>query len=241
LYSRNYTDDFEHIDVNLLTPFFSAIFSFSQNLISRKLEELEMSGLRFVFRIEEKFIFVILADTSVSTLFISSCLKRISDIFSQFYNQLEDDLKEYKEIDNLEFDDKVISIISGQEEIFKSRKFYEKVISYFNNLIFENEILGAALLSTKGNIIYSSLPDKILLNSLRELEIRFSAGALTLPEMYYALENGQKLFSKIIEHKRSQLNFFIVIFFEKSVPLGMAEVHLIKISKQLIKLLEIYT
>jgi len=53
LYSRNITEDFENIEPNLITPFFSAIFSFSENVISKKTPEiLEMEGIRIAFKVE---------------------------------------------------------------------------------------------------------------------------------------------------------------------------------------------
>lgn len=230
LYSRNFTDDFKNIDTYLITPFFSAIFSFSKNLVSRKLEELELGGLRFTFKIEKDFIFTILADISVSILFVNSRLTRIADEFFKEFSKL-DELKEYKEIENPVFDNLIDLIITGEEDIFKSKTFYQKVIDIYKNLIFENEIVGAALLSTNGNIIYSSLPTEILLKSVKELEIRFMSGALNLPELFYSLSNGQKVFSAIISDEKLDLNLQIVLLFEKNVPLGMCEVNLFKTRK----------
>ncbi len=240
LYSKNFTKEFQNLDINLITPFFSALFSFAENTLSRKLEELEMGGLRLLFKIEEEFVFILFTDASVSLLFAKTRIEKIKESFHRIYDELEDELKGYQEIESQELDSLVAAIITGAEEIFKSQSFYEKVIGMFKNLVFENEILGAALLSTKGNIIYSSLPDDILLGAVKELEIRFMTGALNLPEMYYSLENRQKVFSKIIEHKKSGLHLFLVIMFESSVPLGMATIKLDSITKQMITLLKIY-
>ncbi|MFX1258552.1 MAG: hypothetical protein ACFFAN_11870 [Promethearchaeota archaeon] len=236
LYSRNFTDEFKNLDLHLITPFFSAIFTFSQKVISRKLEELEMSGLRFTFKVVDDFIFTLLTDTSVSLLFVSTRLETIAKAFFKMYDQLGK-FKEFQEIENAQFDKLIDEIITGEEEIFKDKDFYNKIIELFKNLIFENEIIGAALLSTKGNIIYSSLPTEILLSSLKELEIRFMARALDLPELFYSLPNGQKVFYRIMFNKKSNLNLLIVLLFESSVPLGMAEVLLFKITRNIEKLI----
>ena len=74
------------------------------------------------------------------------------------------------------------------------------------------------------------------MNSVRELEIRFMSGTLTLPEMFYSLENGQKVFCSIISNIGA-FDFFIVLLFEKNVPLGMAEMNLFKCSKSIEKLI----
>jgi len=237
LYSRNFTNELENLQANLITPFFSALFSFSKNVISRKIEELEMADLRFVFKVfRDEFIFVLLADSSVSLLFLKSRIERITKVFIELYNELGI-MKDYKEIENEEFDDQIDSIITGEEDIFKSHDFYLKVIEYFRDLIFQNEIVGAALVSTRGNIIYSSLPSDILLGSLRELEIRFISGVTYLPQLFYSLENGQKVVSGMISHEEQEVTFLAVLLFESSVPFGMAEVFLYKAIKNIKNLL----
>jgi len=234
LYVRHFTETFIKIDTNLLTPFFSAIFTFSESLVSRKLEELEMSGLRFTIRENNNFIFVLLSDQSVSILFTSTRLISIADAFFREYYQL-DKLRAFTQINNPEFDKIIDSIIKGEEGIDEYRKIYPKIIDLFTNLIIQNEIVGAAILNTKGSILYNSLPDDLLLNSIRELEIRFMSGTLTLPEMFYSLENGQKVFSTLMTGIGA-FNFFIVLLFDKINPLGMCEVNLFKIKKSIEKL-----
>jgi hypothetical protein len=237
IYNRNFTDDFENIEVNLITPFFSAIFSFSENVISKKTPEiLEMSELRFVFTVREDYIFSILSDSSASLIFVSSRLSRIADEFFELFPNTSE-IKDYQQIEEPKYDELVDSIITGEEEIYMSKVFYKKVIDVFKELMYENEIVGAALLSTKGNVIYTSLPNEILVNSLKELEIRFMVGAVTLPEMYSRLENGQKVVSKIIDIPWKLDPLLIVVLYESTVPLGMAEVNLDRIANKIINII----
>ncbi len=237
IYNRNFTTDFENIEVNLITPFFSAIFSFSENVISKKTPEiLEMSELRFVFKIHEGFIFTILSDSSASLIFVNSRLSRIIDEFLDLFPDLSQ-VKDYQQIEEPKFDELVDSIITGEEEIYLSKVFFQKIIDVFKALMYENEIVGAALLSIKGNVIYTSLPNEILVNSLKELEIRYRVGALTLPEMYSRLENGQKVVSKIIDIPWKLDPLLVVILYESTVPLGMAEVNLDKIANKIIHII----
>jgi len=237
IYSRRFTNEFESLEVNLITPFFSAIFSFSENVISRKTPEiLEMSGLRFVFRVQEDFIFSILSDSSASLLFVTSRLSRIMD---EFFDKYPDTsiIKDYQELENPEFDNIVDTLVTGEEDSYLSETFYKKAIDIFKGLIREDEINGAALLTTQGNVIYTSLPNDILLNSLKELEIRFMVGALTLPEMYYSLENGQKVFSKIVDIPWKLDPLWVVVLYDSVVPLGMAEINLSKLANAIINII----
>ncbi|TFG04348.1 MAG: hypothetical protein EU539_10965 [Promethearchaeota archaeon] len=236
MYHRHFTDEFKNIDINLITPFISAIFSFSENVVNRKIEELEMADLRLTFKTEMDIIFVLIADLSVSTLFTSTRLISIADAFFGEYYQL-DKLREYMQINNPKFDELIDSIIKGEEDLFKTKQFYSKIIDLFKSKILENEIVGAAILSSKGNIIYSSLPSDILLNSIKELEIRFASGAKTIPELFYSLETGEKVFSSMIMAELGSYELFIVLLFEREIPLGMCEVNLFKTVKEIKKLI----
>ncbi|MBY8981405.1 MAG: hypothetical protein KGD57_00520, partial [Candidatus Lokiarchaeota archaeon] len=135
------------------------------------------------------------------------------------------------------FDHSVEQIITGKEDLFGNEILYGKIIKLFRDLISKNEIIGAAVLSTDGQVIYSTLPDEILTRSVKELEIRFKVGTVNLPELFYSLENGQKVFSKLVKIPWKRDNFLIVLLFENSVPLGMAEMNLNKVSKTIISLI----
>ena len=233
IYSRNFTKDFDNIEVNLITPFFSAIFSFSEKVISRKTPEiLEMRELRFVFKVRDDLIFSILSDSSASLLFVTTRLERISDVFFEEFPD-PSKIKDYMQIENSKLDNMIDSIIRGEDEIYMSKTFYQKAIDMFKELMYENEIIGAALLTTKGNVIYTSLPNEIMVNSLKELEIRYMVGALNLPEMHYTLENGQKVFSKVVDIPWKLDPLLVVVLYDSTVPLGMAEVNLTRVANKI--------
>ena len=229
LYSRNITEHFENIEPNLITPFFSAIFSFSESVISKETPEvLEMGGFRIVFKVAGEHIYALLADTSANILYINSRLANIIQVFKEF---LEDNVVEdYEEIHNSEFDAKIVSIIKGDDELSSSQPLYKNIIDLIKRLTLENEILGAGLFTINGKIIFTSLPQDILLSSLKELEIRHIANteySLT----FYSLENNQKVFSRIVDIPWKLDPLLIVVLYESSVPLGMCEVNLEKITK----------
>ena len=231
IYSRNFTEDFRSIEPNLITPFFSAIFSFSENVISQKTPEiLEMGGFRLVFQIKEEFIYTILSDSSVSLLFIKSRLKTIIKEFENFLEQNE--IEDYEIVQNEEFDEKIDGIITGDDIITNSKVLYKKIIDLIKKLVYENEILGAALFAINGKVIYTSLPQNILLSSIKELEIRFMV-ANEFDETFYSLENDQRVFSKRIRIPWKLEPLIIVVLFDSGVPTGMAEVNLDKIVKNI--------
>jgi hypothetical protein len=202
---------------------------FSESVISKETPEiLEMGGFRIAFKVEGDYIYAILADTSASLLFIESRLETIDLEFKDFLKNNE--VESYEVIENSEFDAKIDSIITGDEELVSSQPLYKKIIDLFNKLMFENEILGAALFSINGKVIFSSLPNEILLSSLKELEIRHIV-ATEYSLTFYSLENNEKVFSRYINIPWKLDPLLIVVLYESSVPLGMAEVNLEKITK----------
>ena len=161
-------------------------------------------------------------------LFVQSRLLTLTEIFEEFVRSNEID--DYQEIQNAYFDDQINKIISGKEEMRTSQPLYRKIVELITSLVFENEILGAALFSINGNVIYSSLPQEILLSSLKELEIRHAV-ANDFSTTFYSLENGQKIFSKVIEIPWKLDPLILVVLFDSTTVTGMAEVNLDKISK----------
>jgi hypothetical protein len=229
IYSRNFTEDFKAIEPNLITPFFSAIFSFSENVISKKNPEiLEMGGLRFVFKVHNDLIFTILSDSSSSILFINSRMERITEVFENFLES--NNIDENEIIENVKFDGTIDSIITGDEDLVISQPLYRKIINFINTLVYENEILGAALMNINGKVIYSSLPQEILLSSLKELEIRYTVSR-EFNTTFYSLENEQKVFAKTIKIPWKLDPLLFVVLFDSTVHFGMAEINLDKISK----------
>jgi len=229
IYSRNITSDFDNIEPNLITPFFSALFSFSSNVIAKQTPEiLEMGGFRIAFKVKGEFIYAILADSSASLLFINSRLVSIVDVFEEFLEN--NDVDDYEIIQNAEFDSKIDSIITGEDELIGSQPLYRKIIDLIKRLVLENEILGAALFAINGKVIYTSLPHNILLSSLKELEIRHQV-ANEFKLTFVSLDNGEKVFTRKINIPWKLDPLLIVVLFESSVPLGMAELNLDKLIK----------
>jgi len=227
IYNINITSDFENIEPNLITPFFSAIFSFSENVISKQNPEvLEMGGFRIVFKVHNDYILAILADSSASLLFVNSRLSNIAKAFDDFllYNEIE----EFEIIENESFNIKIKTIIAGEEELEFSQALFRKIIDHMKKLMMQDEIIGSALFAINGNVIFSSLPHEILMSSLKELEIR-NIVANEFDLTFYSLENNQKIFSKMIDIPWKLDPLIIVVLFANT-PLGMAEVLLEKIA-----------
>ena len=224
IYDRIFTKKFQDIPVDLVSPFFSAIFSFSETITAHKLEILDLGDLRFVFQRNKDFIFVILSDSTENLLFVNSILEEITKAFLHGIENLN--WKVYEVINSQEFDKLIDMLIYGEDEIleFKSDEGFTQMIEYFSDLILNNEILGAALMTSKGNTLYSSLSPDVVSRTMRELEIRYQTKALDIKEHLYILANDQKVSEKIISLGKFS-NMLLIIQFPANVQLGMVDYH----------------
>ncbi len=168
IYNRIFSKQFENLQVNLITPLFSAFFIFSREVLSEQPEILELGKYRFSFRKERDYIFALQADTSMSNIYLKNCLKKIPEVF--FVGLESRGWKDYEVINDLKFDTVIDDIIFGGVNILKKIDLYKRLEEYFNDLMVKDDILGVGLLSTTGEIIYSALPERILVSSLKELE-----------------------------------------------------------------------
>ena len=73
-----------------------------------------MGGFRIAFKVKGEFIYAILADSSASLLFINSRLVSIVDVFEEFLEN--NDVEDCQVIESAEFDSKIDSIITGEDE-----------------------------------------------------------------------------------------------------------------------------
>ena len=221
-YHKEFSDHIKNLNIDLITAFFSAIFTFSQKVVERRLEVLEMGDIRFVFKKERGYIFVILAAWKTNLLFLNTRLDQIKRLFFQFDELF--DKKTCKFTPNEKFENLIEMVIYGRDEIQKVKKsgIYQKVISYFQDLISKREIIGAALLTTKGALIHSSVSKVLLQRIMKELEIRFTKGTFDVPELFYTLANGEKVCERIIVYKNF-ISLLLVVHYPSNYQLGMVD------------------
>lgn len=253
LYSRKFTERLVNIDEDLISALISALVSFSKDITAKRLEVIEMMDLKIAIKMKENFMFVLISDSLVSPIFLFDCLEGIAIRFLNFYSTLGPS-REHQVIMNRKVDLVFDFIVKGLLTPFVFTKF-QNMKEYIDNLIVNNEIIGAAVLSITGRVYYSSLPKKILMSSIKEFEtiskdvlvdvysIFEKEKSITIkkkkkiidrgfPEAHISLsKNGQKIFTKQISYKTYFL--IIIIQFESNVSLGIAEMTFNKIIKEL--------
>ncbi|MFW9896437.1 MAG: hypothetical protein ACFFD7_11580, partial [Candidatus Thorarchaeota archaeon] len=118
---------------------------------------------------------------------------------------------------------------------FISFPFYEDIINILRESIDDRDILGAAIFTEKGKVIYISIPSNLLFNIIKEFEFRNEKELQELSKMYIEAKNQQKIFSEFIEILNIKVVF--VLIFSERVNFGMGAM----LFRDLIKKLETTT
>ncbi len=139
----------------------------------------------------------------------------------EFYQDKFDPL-ESEESRDLEKSDLLMSSIS------------QNMIELLRNSVDGEEILGSALFTLEGQVLYSSLLLSTLFNTIREFEVRNKKKLIQVKKYFLVLANNQKIFSQYIEF--DDLSLIITLIFSDSVRLGMGDLLLRNLIKKMQKL-----
>ncbi|MHA2393737.1 MAG: hypothetical protein ACXAEX_17510 [Promethearchaeota archaeon] len=115
-----------------------------------------------------------------------------------------------------------------------SMPLFQDIIALLRSYVDDKEILGSGMFTVDGHVLYSSLPSNTLFSIIKEFEVRTEKKLSSLKKMYLELENNQKICSNYIEIKG--MRFALVLFFAHIVKLGMGNLYLNDLVKQIKKL-----
>jgi predicted regulator of Ras-like GTPase activity (Roadblock/LC7/MglB family) len=138
------------IDETILSGFFSAFFSLSQNLFSADVRDIELGPFRMLFEvIGNELILTVLFDKSDSTIHIQQKLIEARNIIQQRYKEAisnpqcrSEDFEGLSEI--------IADIFVNTQSIVLNQDLKKKYLQIIDELCSRNEILEAALVTIEG-------------------------------------------------------------------------------------------
>ncbi len=238
IYHRNFSHVLESTDKNLLSSFLTAILDFSQGVVKKRLNIMEIGDLRFFFyNIENKFIAVFITNITASLLLVKERFKLVKEALFEHIQM--DELINFSgqvlEIDGL--DKAIDKIVSMAEDDVPEGM--EDVKDVFEREIMAGEISAGSLISIEGDIFYSSLPMEDLHFALKELEIRAQAQTEELKILPKSIwQSGNKMiFSQVVQSQKIQKMMYVILLFETGTSLGMADYALEDVVKKLHEIL----
>ena len=115
-----------------------------------------------------------------------------------------------------------------------SLPIFKSIIQILRECVDDKEILGSGIFSIEGKVLYSSLPQTTLFNTIREFEVRSERNLVIVKQMYLELENNEKFISKFMQINGMKFN--LVLMFSFRVKFGIGNLHLRDLLKKIEKL-----
>jgi len=229
-YGKNFTDYFK-VEKNLVSPFITALMSFSKEMIGKKFKTLEMGDVKFVIFEKGSLNYNILCDTIENENFLEELISKINKRLSTYIIKKKINIDE-----QIVFDSKLNEVIEEIIDDAFSNEFNLKtekhIIEYMKKISRFDEIDGTILLTDRGKVIYSSYNKLDLKNFLKEVEFRVKIHNNSILKLFYTLKDKRFIFSEYVQSK-----YFIILVFDSHVKFGMAEHYLSRIVNSVKKIL----
>jgi hypothetical protein len=221
-YCKIFTDYFE-VEKNLVSPFITAIMSFSKELIGKKFKTLEMGDVKFVIFEKGSIIYNILCDSIENETFLAGIVYKINKRLKSYLFKNKIDIDEH-----IVYDGKFNNIIDDIiDDCFSSEfdlEIEQEIVEYLKDLKLIDEIDGIILLTDRGTVIYSSYNKIDLKNFLKEVEFRVKIYNNSILKLFYTLKDRRFIFSEYIQNK-----YFLILVFDSHVKFGVAAHYLTQI------------
>ena len=95
---------------------------------------------------------------------------------------------------------------------------FQDIITLLRSSV-DGKVLGSAIFTIEGKVLYTSLPHSNLINTIREFEVRNEKNLISFSRMFLELNNNQKICSEYI--KIHDINFILILMFSSEVKFGM--------------------
>lgn len=231
LYSRNFTNYYD-MEENLIASFVTALRSFTQEIVGKRIETIEMGNLKFTIIKKNEYLYGFLSDIEENVLLLEDIAEKIN-IQYLYYVKLHkvNTTMEYiysKDFDRI-IDETMDDILSNEFDLQKEAK----IINYLKELNSKSEVEGAILLTDKGKVIFSSLRSYNVKKLLKEVDFRVKIHNNAILKMFYMTKNNDMIFSENINDL-----YFLILMFNYNTKFGISEYYLKKTGDYIKKTLE---
>jgi len=227
IFGKNFTQRYK-IEENLISAFFTAIRSFTQEVVGEKVKIIEMGHLKFAIIKRERYYYGFLCDKNENMLILNDITKKIHNEYITLIKR-HNITKKIEHIKNINFDKKIDKIIEKILSTEYDIKKEEKIIDQFKKFSNHHEVNGTILLTNKGRVIFSSLKSNELTKLLNEVNFRIKSHNNSIVKMCYNYKSGDIILSENVNDL-----YFVIFLFNNKTSLGLADYYLNK-AVQLIK------
>ena len=231
LYSRNFTNYYD-MEENLISSFFTALRSFTQEIVGKNIETIEMGNLKFTIIKKNKYLYGFLSDIEENVLLLEDIAEKINIQYLKYVKLHNvNTTMEYiysKDFDRI-IDETLENILSNEFDLRKEAI----IIKYLKELNSNAEVEGVILLTDKGKVIFSSLRSYNVKKMLKEVDFRIKIHNNAILKMFYMTKNNDIIFSENINDL-----YFLILMFNFNTKFGISEYYLKKAVDYLKKTLD---
>lgn len=136
------------------------------------------------------------------------------------------------------YESKLIEEVQKKEDDLSnltSLPLFQDIINLLRGCVDDKEILGSAIFTVEGMVLYTSISHDTLLNTIREFEVRNEKKLHSIIKMFLELESHQKVCSEYI--KINEDKFILVLIFSEIVNFGIGNMLLRDIANKIQKII----
>ncbi|MBD3193617.1 MAG: hypothetical protein GF317_01075 [Candidatus Lokiarchaeota archaeon] len=220
LYGRNFTNKY-HLEANLISAFSSALISFSEEMIGKKVKVVDMGNVKIAIYNRDFFYYGFLCDSIQNLITLENLVSKINYFLVKYVEKHQININvEY--IHNDDFNSYIDDIVRNRwNERYKNIDEQE-MINKINQFSKQNDIKGIILFSDKGRILYSSLNKQDLNRYLNQLDFRIKICNNSVLKLYYT-SDSELIFTEYINDL-----YYIVLVFDLNTAFGIGECYLKK-------------
>jgi predicted regulator of Ras-like GTPase activity (Roadblock/LC7/MglB family) len=119
---------------------------------------------------------------------------------------------------------------------FLSLPLFQEIINLLRYVVDDYEIIGSAILTVDGKVLYSSIPHSALFNTIKEFEVRNEQEMHSILKMFLELKNHQKVCSEYTDILGTE--FVLVLVFAKEVNLAIGTMYMRDLTKKIRELID---
>lgn len=119
-----------------------------------------------------------------------------------------------------------------KEHRLTSLEVFNDILKILRVCVDDKEVLGSAIFTVTGKVLYSSLPHDTLLDTIKEFEVRNQEKLISIRKMFLELRNKQKVCSVFTE-LANEFEVIVVLIFSEEVRLGMGNLLLREVLKKI--------
>ncbi len=228
IYGLNLTNLYPIEQEQLISSYFTALMSFTKELIGDKIKTVEMGGgIKLVVFEKRQLYYSLLCSTIENLELLEAIISKINSKFLEYANKnkIKTDLEYvYDEHLNYLIEDIIREPFSSEFDLKKERVITEFLKDFQKSA----DLNGAILLTNRGKVLFSSFNDINLKRFLTEVDFRVKISNNSILKLFYTSKNNELIFSENIRDI-----YILILIFETKIRFGMAEFYLQKAVKKI--------